>query len=322
MMTLNLAQLATFRLVVQRGSFSAAADALGISQPAVSLQIRQLEQFLQTRLIERTGRGIKATQAGLKLLTHTERIEQTVQEAVRSVSELNREVSGTVTLGTGATACIHLLPSLLQRLRSDYPLLRVGVTTGNTLDVVRAIEENRLDMGLVTLPAGGRSLDVMPVINEEFVFIDADTLESSAPLTPEGLQHRPLIAFELGSGTRALIDGWFEASGLAITPVMQLGSIEAIKRMVRAGLGYSIVPRMAVAMDADREGLRVQSLTPYLQRQLAVVMRQDKILSRGIAAIVRMFQQTDWIAEIASCPDGDTRHQWKNKQSGQRKREN
>ena len=290
MTTLNLGHLATFRLVHQRGSFSAAADLLGISQPAVSLQIRQLEQFLQTRLVERTGRGIKATPAGQALLLHEERIQQAVDEAVRSVSEFSHDVSGTVTLGTGATACIHLLPPLLEQLRSDYPLLSVGVTTGNTLDIVRAIEENRLDMGLVTLPVSGRALDVMPVMDEEFVFI-ASSLAAGAlsGFNPEALHLQPLIAFETGSGTRALIDGWFAAHGVAMAPVMQLGSIEAIKRMVRAGLGYSIVPRMAVEQDADREGLCVMSLT-CLQRQLAVVMRQDKILSKGIAAFIRLVQ--------------------------------
>ncbi|MEG4672121.1 LysR family transcriptional regulator [Enterobacter cloacae] len=292
MTTLNLGHLATFRLVIQRGSFSAAADLLGISQPAVSLQIRQLEQFLQTRLVERTGRGIKATPAGQALLLHEERIQQAVDEAVRSVSEFSHDVSGTVTLGTGATACIHLLPTLLQQLRSDYPLLKVGVTTGNTLDIVRAIEENRLDLGLVTLPVSGKSLDVMTVMDEEFVFIASlMQQERFSRLTPEALHLQPLIAFESGSGTRALIDGWFAACGLAIAPVMQLGSIEAIKRMVRAGLGYSIVPRMAVEHAADREGLSVMSLEPVLQRQLAVVMRQDKILSKGIAAIIRIIQK-------------------------------
>lgn len=289
MTTLNLGQIATFRLVVQRGSFSAAADALGISQPAVSLQIRQLEQFFQTRLLERTGRGIKATPAGLALLVQAERIEQTVDEAIRAVGALSHEVSGTITLGTGATACIHLLPPLLQQLRSDYPLLSVGVTTGNTRDIVRAVEENRLDMGLVTLPAAGRALNVMPVMDEEFVFI-ASRQADFAGMTPALLHAHPLIAFESGSGTRALIDGWFAASGLAIAPVMELGSIEAIKRMVRAGLGYSIVPGMSVAHSADREGLSVRSLTPVLARRLAVVMRQDKILSRGIAGIVRLLQ--------------------------------
>lgn len=292
MTTLNLGYLATFRLVIQRGSFSAAADVLGISQPAVSLQIRQLEQFLQTRLVERTGRGIKATAAGQALLVNSERIEQAVDETLRSVRAFNHDVSGTITLGTGATACIHLLPPLLQQLRSDYPLLRVGVTTGNTLDIVRAIEENRLDMGLVTLPVSGRALDVMPVMDEEFVFIASQAQQAMfTDLRPDALHTLPLIAFESGSGTRALIDGWFEASGLTIAPAMQLGSIEAIKRMVRSGLGYSIVPKMAVEQKADREGLCVSSLSPVLQRQLAVVMRQDKILSKGISGIIRILQQ-------------------------------
>ena len=285
MTTLNLGYLATFRLVHQRGSFSAAADLLGISQPAVSLQIRQLEQFLQTRLVERTGRGIRVTAAGEALLAHGERIQQAVDEAIRAVSAFSHDVSGTITLGTGATACIHLLPPLLEQLRSDYPLLNVGVTTG--------IEENRLDMGLVTLPVSSRALDVLPVMEEEFVFIASrEQQEAFRAFTPEALYAHPLIAFESGSGTRALIEGWFAASGSGIAPVMQLGSIEAIKRMVRAGLGYSIVPRMAVEQEADRDGLCVRSLTPVLHRQLAVVMRQDKILSKGIAGIIRLVQNS------------------------------
>ncbi|HFT6173339.1 TPA: LysR family transcriptional regulator [Klebsiella oxytoca] len=294
MMTLNLGNLATFRLVVQRGSFSAAADVLGLSQPAVSLQVRQLEQFLQTRLLERTGRGIKATAAGIALLAHSDRIEQAVGGAVQSVSEFNREISGSVTLGSGATACIHLLPPLLQKLHHEHPLLTVRVTVGNTLEVVRAIEENRLDLGLCTLPANGRSLAVMPVLEEEFVCIFSDGQDELPwSLTPEILQSLPLIAFESGSGTRDLIDGWFLADGRAIAPVMQLGSIEAIKRMVRAGLGFSIVPRMAVEHPQDRIGLNVQSLTPLLHRQLGIIMRQDKIISKGIAEILRLLQKLE-----------------------------
>ncbi|MCD4561681.1 LysR family transcriptional regulator [Lelliottia nimipressuralis] len=292
MTTLNLGNLATFRLVIQRGSFSAAADILGLSQPAVSLQVRQLEQFLRTRLVERTGRGIKATAAGLALLEHGNRIEQVVEEAIRSVSEFSHEISGTITLGTGATACIHLLPPLLQQLREEHPLLRVGVTTGNTLDVVRAVEENRLAIGLVTLPASGRALEVMPLLDEEFVLIISQAQdEEIAQFTPQILHALPLIAFESGSGTRDLIDGWFNTCDLEVCPVMQLGSIEAIKRMVRAGLGYSIVPRMAVETVADREGLCVRSLNPVLHRQLGIVMRQDKILSKGISEVIRLLRE-------------------------------
>jgi DNA-binding transcriptional LysR family regulator len=184
------------------------------------------------------------------------------------------------------------LPPLLQQLREEHPLLRVGVTTGNTLDVVRAVEENRLDIGLVTLPASGRALEVMPILDEEFVLIISRVQdEEIAQFTPQILHALPLIAFESGSGTRDLIDGWFKTCDLGVCPVMQLGSIEAIKRMVRAGLGYSIVPRMAVENAVDREGLCVRSLNPVLHRQLGIVMRQDKILSKGISEVIRLLRE-------------------------------
>ncbi len=225
----------------------------------------------------------------MALLAHSEQIDRAVNSAVQSVSAFSQEVNGSLTLGTGATACIHLLPPLLQHLRQQHPLLTVGVTTGNTLDIVRAVEENRLDLGLVTLPVQGRSLAVTAMLDEEFVTIYASReTEMPAVYTPAELQAQPLIAFEAGSGTRDLIDRWFRSAGLAVTPVMRLGSIEAIKRMVRAGLGYSIVPRMAVERVEDRDGLRVHSLAPRLYRQLAVVMRQDKIVTKGIAEMLRL----------------------------------
>lgn len=287
MTSLNLSHLATFRLVVGRGSFSAAADALGLSQLAVSLQIRQLEQSLRARLVERTGRGVTATAAGLALLAHSERISQAVDDAVRAVSEVSQDVSGQVRIGTGATACIHLLPPALQYLRETYPSLQVGVTTGNTVDIVRAVEENRLDLGLVTLPVSSRQLVVNRCREEEFVFI-CRSGKGGMPISPDGLCALPWIAFEEGSGTRLLIDSWFSASGLTISPVMESGSIEAIKRLVRAGLGVSIVPKMAVENAFDSEGLEVHSLMPLLHRQLAFVMRPDKILSRGMAEVIRL----------------------------------
>ena len=164
------------------------------------------------------------------------------------------------------------------------------VLMGERFEVLVEVNDNK-PFDLVTLPVSGKALDVMPVMDEEFVFIASQAQQDAfRHLTPEVLHAQSLIAFESGSSTRTLIDGWFAASRLTIAPVMQLGSIEAIKRMVRVGLGYSIVPGMAVAHEADREGLCVMSLTPMLQRQLAIVMRQDKILSKGIAGIIRLVQ--------------------------------
>ena len=289
MANLNLDHLATFRLVVSRGSFSGAAEALGLSQPAVSLQIRQLEQALQVRLIERTSRGVRPTPAGLTLVEHSMKIDAVVSTAVESVCQHSDEITGTVTVGTGATACIHLLPPLLQQLRQAHPLLKVDVRTGNTSDIVRGVEENRIDIGLVTLPAAGKNLSIIPLGTDEFVVImEKDASEQSAKIwTPGALLPLPLIIFEPGSGTRALIDQWFRETGHIACPVMELGSIEAIKRMVRAGLGYSIVPRMSVACIEERSGLDLYSVTPSLHRTLGAVMREDRIVSRGINEVLK-----------------------------------
>ncbi|VTP12944.1 HTH-type transcriptional activator CmpR [Phytobacter ursingii] len=284
---LSLDQLTTYRLVIGRGSFTAAAEALGISQPAVSLQMRQLETALQTRLIERTGRGVRPTPAGLTLLAHCEEIEKAVSAAVQSVAMHKLDISGTVTLGTGATVCIHLLPALLQQLRKDYPQLSVGVRTGNTQDIVRGVEENSIDIGLVTLPAISRNLDVTPVMVDEFVTITAKPTLAESEVETEEL---PLIVFASGSSTRQLIDGWFQRAGKNVSPVMELGSIEAIKRMVRAGLGYSIVPRMSVTQAEDCAGLTVEPLVPALHRTLGLIMRQDKVVSRAMREVIHRIQ--------------------------------
>ncbi len=289
MATLNLDHLVTFRMVISRGSFSGAAEALGISQPAVSLQIRQLEQVFQVRLIERTSRGIKPTPAGMTLSEHSMKIDAAVGAAVESVSLHSDEITGTVVVGTGATACIHLLPPLLQQLRLSHPLLKVDVRTGNTSDIVRGVEENRIDIGLVTLPAAGKCLSVSPLGTDEFVVIMEKDLSgrSAKPLSPDDLLPLPLIIFEPGSGTRSLIDEWFRDAGYAARPVMELGSIEAIKRMVRAGLGYSIVPRMAVDVMEEREGLSLHSMVPPHYRTLGTIMREDRIVSRGINEVLK-----------------------------------
>lgn len=289
MATLNLDHLVTFRMVISRGSFSGAAEALGISQPAVSLQIRQLEQVFQVRLIERTSRGIKPTPAGMTLSEHSTKIDAAVGAAVESVSLHSDEITGTVVVGTGATACIHLLPPLLQQLRLSHPLLKVDVRTGNTSDIVRGVEENRIDIGLVTLPAAGKCLSVIPLGTDEFVVIMEKDLSgrSAKPLSPDDLLPLPLIIFEPGSGTRSLIDEWFRDAGYAARPVMELGSIEAIKRMVRAGLGYSIVPRMAVDVMEEREGLSLHSMVPPHYRTLGTIMREDRIVSRGINEVLK-----------------------------------
>ncbi len=168
---LNLDQLHTFASVIELGGFSAAAQRLNLTQPAVSLQIRQLERRLGVRLVERVGRRATATAAGQDLLDHVRRIEAAVAGAVDAMAYHATGTVGRVRLGTGGTACIYLLPPILRDLRRRYPTLEIVVSTGNTADMLKAIEANSIDVGLVTLPAAGRMLQVTPVLDDEFVAI-------------------------------------------------------------------------------------------------------------------------------------------------------
>lgn len=285
--TLNLDQLRSFVLVIETGSFSAAADRLGISQPAVSLQVRQLERRLSVRLIERVGKRAKATPAGMELLRHAQHIGSAVENAVDALADHASGVTGRVRLGTGATACLHFLPAVLRTLREQFPALSVVVSTGNTEDQARKVEENSLDLALVTLPAAGRALAAMPVLEDEFVAIGrADVAPLKARVAPADLGALPLVLFEPAANTRKLVDRWFAADGLQPQPVMELGSVEAMKEMVAAGLGYAIVPGMSMAGRGAHPELKTSRLNPRMHRTLAVVLRRDKPVSKALRVVL------------------------------------
>jgi DNA-binding transcriptional LysR family regulator len=283
MQRLNLNQLRTFVKVVETGSFSAAAEKLGLTQPAVSLQIRQLEKRLGAALIERVGRKVRPTAAGAELLGHADRIDAAVSSALESVARHSSETIGHVRLGTDNTVTIFLLPPVLGALRKRYPNLEITVSTGNAADIVKAVEENRIDLALATLPVSGRALEVSPVINDAIVAIARHDMLLPQRLTAPNLAKLPLLLSQPGSASRRITDRWFARGDATANPAMSLGSAEAIKAMAVAGLGCGILPEMAVGKEG-REKFVVRPLSPPLHRTLGVVIRKDKRLSKGLKA--------------------------------------
>lgn len=282
---INLDQLHGFATAIELGSFSAAAQRLDLTQPAVSLQVRQLEKRLGTPLVERLGRVLRPTAAGAELLVHVARIDAAVADALDAVAHHASGTAGRVRLGTGATACIFLLPPVLGALRQRFPGLEITVRTGNTADIVQAVEDNTLDLGLVTLPASGRMLDVTPVLQDAFVAIAPKGTALPKKVTASDLARHPVLLFEPGGQTRRIADTWFAQAGVALQPAMSLGSVEAIKELVAAGLGCAVLPGMAV-QGTHGNAVEVRPLSPPLARTLAVVVRKDKRLHRGLRETV------------------------------------
>jgi DNA-binding transcriptional LysR family regulator len=291
---LVLDQLRSFLDVVELGSFSAAAERAGLTQPAISLKLRQLERRLGLRLVERVGRRARPTAAGQDLADHARRIFDAVTGAEEAMARHASGTIGRVRLGTGATACIYLLPPILRELRRRFPSIDITVFTGNTVDVVRGVEENRLDLGLVTMPAGGRMIEVLPVREDPFVAIEpADEARFGPVVTAADLAGRAMLAYAPGANTRGLIDDWFSAQGQPLKPAMALGNVQAIKELVAAGLGAAILPRMAIAKAADRDRLAMRPLEPPLIRQLVVILRRDKPVSRAMREMIAALQAAE-----------------------------
>jgi DNA-binding transcriptional LysR family regulator len=287
MRRLSLDHLQTFADVVELGSFSAAARRLNLTQPAVSLQIKQLEGRLGVRLIERVGRRAHATAAGRDLLAHVHQVDAAVAGALAAVADHRDGGSGRLRLGTGATACIYLLPPVLRALRQKFPALEIVVSTGNSPDIVAALEANTIDVALVTLPAPGRNMQAVWTRDDEMVAIfPPGTIPLPARITAEFLVGRPLVLYEAGGHARRVIDDWFVRAGVAVKPVMELGSVEAIKKLVGAGMGCAVLPQLALA-ERSGEKLLSRPLSPRLHRKLALVLRRDKQLDRGLRAFVK-----------------------------------
>lgn len=187
----KLDHLHTFANAADLKSFSAAAVQLNLTQPAVSLQIRQLERRLGVRPLERVGKKARPTPAGQEFLGHVRRIEAAVTDAAGAMAQYRADGIGRVRLGTGATACVYFLPPILRDLRTRYPGLEIIVRTGNTPDILRGVEENTVDIALLTLPAPGRMFHVTPVIDDEQIAIfPTGGFASSAqgdPCDPDGM---------------------------------------------------------------------------------------------------------------------------------------
>ncbi len=282
----TLRQLRTFLAVLDSGSVSAAARRLNLTQPAASQQLRQLERALGVRLLERAGGRLVTTAAGNAILPAARRAQAAVADAVAAAAEHRTGTTAEVRMGTGATACIHLLPPVLAALRRRIPGLGVTITTGNTPDILRRLETGELDIALITLgPALSRSLISVRLLADPLMgVLPATLVPDSARLSPLQLAHLPLVLYEPGGTTRALIEAWFRRASVTPRPVMELGSVEAIKAVVAGGLGASVLP--CLALRDPMPDIVIRPLRPALMRQLGYVVRREKIMDRGMRAMV------------------------------------
>jgi len=274
---IQLAHLQTLATVARHGNFSRAARELRLTQPAVSMQVRQLEQALGLALLERVGKRTYTTKAGELLLAHAGRAMRELERGLELVQQLRGIVAGRIRLGTSASFSIYLLPSALRRFRARYPQTELVVVTGNAPEITRAVVANELDVGIVSLPVRERELAVSALHRDELVAIGPPGRRwPRRRATPAELAKEPLILFERGATLRRVIDDWFQRGGATPASPMELGNTEAIKKLVESGLGLSVTSSFAARPDVRARRLSAVKLAPPLFRQIGIVLRRDK----------------------------------------------
>jgi DNA-binding transcriptional LysR family regulator len=276
-MDLQLGPLRTLHAVARFGSFSRAAGHLHLTQPAVSMQVRQLEDGLGVRLLERAGRRVRPSAAGRLLLEHAERALGELTRAVERLHALHGVVAGAVRLGTGTAISMYLLPPLLSTLRTRHPSVELTVTTGTAPEITRAIAEGDLDLGVVSLPVRRRELVVTPFVTDELVAIaKRGHWRAGGPLDAAGLGGERLILDQPGAMSRRLVDEWFRRHGGVPAPLTELGNTEAGKELVSVGLGVAIATWLSVRREVATGRLACRRLSPALWYPLGIVHRRER----------------------------------------------
>ena len=285
MRRLNLDQLRAVVKVVELGSFSAAARELHLTQPAVSLQVRELEERLGLALVERLGKRAYATAAGAELIAHAARIDREVDDAVDAMRRRREGGLSRVRLGTGGAILAQLLPGALNALRRDHPRIELVITTGTTDLVAAQVAENRLDLGLVTMPVADRTLDTAVVRTDPMVAVlPPSERKAPAPLSPAALARYPLMFDPHRPTMHVLAREWFRAAGIEPRVAMEVDHF-AVRNLVSAGLGASIVTVETVLGGLNTAPVVVRLLDPPLSRTLAVVSRKDKVQDEALLQV-------------------------------------
>lgn len=271
-----------FLAVAQTGSFTRAAEELGLRQPTVSQQIQVLERSLRTPLFERSGRRVVLTPAGETLQPYAERLLALAAEAETATREAANLAGRTLRLGAGNTLATYVLPDLLARLHWEHPEIVVQVQVGNTDQLIAAVLDQRVELALVGEPLDHPLLAIHPFLHDELVVIvpPDDPWATHESILLGDLKGRTILLREAGSALQATVATLLREHGIDAQRTMTLGNLEAIKRSVEAGLGVSIVPELAVRREVRDDTLRALPLAGVqLQRTFNYVHRKDRMLT-------------------------------------------
>jgi DNA-binding transcriptional LysR family regulator len=289
-------QLAAFCAVVERKSFSQAAERLGVTQPAVSLQIRSLEQRLGRQLLDRSGRRVEPTEAGLRLYASAQRLLQLEEQLLEELeSDDEGSVSGTLELGASTGPGGSVVPVLLCEFQERNPDVRVRLTVSDTQTVVAQVADRELELGIVGAGRRHRGVTFEPFFGDEVVLAcPPGHAFAGKTITLEQLRNEPLIVMQEGAGVRQVLEDELRKAGTRLRDLdvrLELGLQESVRSAVLAGHGVTFISRLAIESDLAAGALataRVRDLDPVREIFLARASgRSETRAARAFVAFAR-----------------------------------
>jgi DNA-binding transcriptional LysR family regulator len=287
----NLHRLRIFRAVARGLSFTAAARELAIAQPAVSHQVRALEDELGVRLFERHGRTISLTEQGTSLLATADDVIARLEDGARALVEIETGERGSVDIAADTTSGIYVVPAALGALHRARPALEITLHVENRQGIIRRLMERTCDLAVMADPPARVGCDVAPFLLDRLVVIAAPDhpLVGRPGLHVETLARERFLVREPGSGTRAATERFFARASRPVPPGMELGSTGAIKQAVAAGLGLAVVSRWAIDLELRVGRLAILDVAGFpLERRWSIVNLQARRLSPA-AKLAREF---------------------------------
>jgi len=280
-------RLQVFHTVARLLSFTKAAESLHMTQPAVTFQVRQLEEYFNTRLFDRTHNRISLTDAGKRVYEYADQIFDLYAKMENAVRDMTGEISGILIIGASTTIAEYMLPALLGDFKRKYPDVNVHLKVSNSEGIVSMVENNDIDLGVVEAPVLNKNLVVENCRHDRLVAIvpPQHVLATRQTVKLNDLMDHAYIAREEGSGTREVIHEYLTNAGLKpadIHVAMELGSPEAIKGAVEAGMGVSIVSEVTTHKEKQLGTLVALELDPPMERPFSFVHQKQKFRQRAM----------------------------------------
>lgn len=287
---LSLQQIRCFCATVELGSFTAAAETLRVSQPAVAEQIRKLEQALGTDLFVRAGRGVVPTEAGRAFAEHAARSLRAVEDAADSVGELTALRTGTVAIGAFGEPSAWRMDQLVAAFLRRHPNVSVRLVGPNSSAVANRVRAGELEAGIVLLPIDDDGLAVRPIVRDEVLYVTAHAERTRQPATIERLAATPLVFYDAESADhdpiRRQLAERAQALGVRLQPKVEVELKDIAMRLVAAGIGDTYLPSAYTRATYYPEGLSTASFRPALYDTFAIITRAGARLSSGVRELL------------------------------------